>query len=172
MDKLLEELRKVFFSKVIGDITLYIIVSVIFKFILVFIALYYIHMIVKTIILDIKAIDYSKKRKIYYILYKRENGYSSRYNLESLNRIGRGITNDVVLDSKLVSKEHASIIESKDSNGIFYLSDNNSSNGTYLNGTLVDSNIELLVGDVINIGDYIIQFNEELIYNKEDNNDE
>lgn len=168
MEKLLNSLRDIFFTKIVGDITLYTIISVMFKFVLVFIALYYIHMIVKIIILDIKAIDYSKKRKIYYIIYGRENEIKKRYNLESLNKFGRSITNDVILNSKLVSKEHALIIETK---GIFYLSDNDSSNGTYLNGVLIDENIELLVGDVIKIGDFIIEFRDELIYDKKDDSD-
>ena len=117
-------------------------------------------MIVKLIILDIRNIDYSIKKKVAYIIVKDNNKEETRYRLEAVNKIGRSITNDIVLNSNLVSKEHADIIES---DGSYFIIDKNSSNGTFVNGQIVDSNIELLNGDIIEIGDYKIEFIEEII---------
>lgn len=69
--------------------------------------------------------------------------------------IGRSSKNDIVIKDKFVSKNHLNITER---NGIFYLEDLNSANGTYLNGEKVDAGtlIELQNGDKIGVG--FIQF--------------
>ncbi len=153
-------IRQIFFKNIIGEINLYNLISFILKFFIVFIVLYFIYMIVKLIILDIRNIDYSIKKKVAYIIVKDNNKEETRYRLEAVNKIGRSITNDIVLNSNLVSKEHADIIES---DGSYFVIDKNSSNGTFVNGQIVDSNIELLNGDIIEIGDYKIEFIEEII---------
>lgn len=153
-------IRQIFFKNIIGEINLYNLISFILKFFIVFIVLYFIYMIVKLIILDIRNIDYSIKKKVAYIIVKDNNKEETRYRLEAVNKIGRSITNDIVLNSNLVSKEHADIIES---DGSYFIIDKNSSNGTFVNGQIVDSNIELLNGDIIEIGDYKIEFIEEII---------
>lgn len=69
--------------------------------------------------------------------------------------LGRSSKNDIVIKDKFVSKNHLNITER---NGIFYLEDLNSANGTYLNGEKVDAGtlIELQNGDKIGVG--FIQF--------------
>lgn len=69
--------------------------------------------------------------------------------------LGRSSKNDIVIKDKFVSKNHLNITER---NGIFYLEDLNSANGTYLNGEEVDAGtlIELQNGDKIGVG--FIQF--------------
>ena len=69
--------------------------------------------------------------------------------------LGRSPKNDIVTKDKFVSKNHLNITER---NGIFYLEDLNSANGTYLNGEKVDAGtlIELQNGDKIGVG--FIQF--------------
>lgn len=69
--------------------------------------------------------------------------------------LGRSSKNDIVIKDKFVSKNHLNITER---NGIFYLEDLNSANGTYLNGEKVDVGtlIELQNGDKIGVG--FIQF--------------
>lgn len=69
--------------------------------------------------------------------------------------LGRSSKNDIVIKDKFVSKNHLNITER---NGIFYLEDLNSANGTYLNGGKVDAGtlIELQNGDKIGVG--FIQF--------------
>lgn len=70
-------------------------------------------------------------------LSKEENGVSKRYNIrKSIYKIGRDASvNDLVLDSKKVSKKHAEIYQEE---GAFYITDKGSegkgsTNGVYLN---------------------------------------
>lgn len=69
--------------------------------------------------------------------------------------LGRSSKSDIVIKDKFVSKNHLKIFERNNS---YYIEDNNSANGTYLNGNRVDSNeiIQLQNGDRIGVG--FIQF--------------
>lgn len=72
--------------------------------------------------------------------------------------IGRSPDNNVVIDSKLASRNHAIIQKIKDA---FYLKDCGSTNGTYLNGTKIPSDkyIRIHSGDKITIGnDNVVMF--------------
>lgn len=158
MREIVNGLRNIFLTDFIGDINLYTIISSIFKFVFVFIVLYYIYIIVKLIILDIKNIDLVNKVEKAYITFE-ENGEQKKYLLENLTTIGRSFSNDIVLDSKVVSKHHADI---KKSDGSYYIIDLNSSNGTKLNGEFVEKNLELLDKDVIEIGDYKLFYTIEI----------
>jgi pSer/pThr/pTyr-binding forkhead associated (FHA) protein len=60
--------------------------------------------------------------------------------------IGRDATCTIVLDSNLVSKVHARLVRTRDS---IALQDLNSSNGTFVNGTRVDSIVYLKDGDEV-----------------------
>lgn len=68
--------------------------------------------------------------------------------------IGRSQASDLVLDGMLISREHAQIVYE---NGRFVLYDKDSTNGTYLNGRRVASNV-LVSGDQIQIGPHILEF--------------
>ncbi len=70
-------------------------------------------------------------------------------------RIGRGQDNDVVLDMDNVSRFHA-IVEGSDDG--FVVRDNNSTNGTYINGKEVVGRRRLANGDLIKIGGAILKF--------------
>jgi adenylate cyclase len=63
--------------------------------------------------------------------------------------IGRDPSNDLVLSDSMVSRRHA-ILEQRDNQ--FILRDNNSSNGTLVNGDRVDSEKPLRDGDLVAIG--------------------
>ena len=63
--------------------------------------------------------------------------------------IGRSETNDIVVQSAVVSGIHARIIKDGDT---FQIIDLNSSNGTYLNGEKIESPKQLSSGDVIGLG--------------------
>lgn len=63
--------------------------------------------------------------------------------------IGRDPSNDLVLSDSMVSRRHA-ILEQRDE--IFVLRDNNSSNGTMVNGDKVDAEKTLRDGDLLAIG--------------------
>lgn len=81
----------------------------------------------------------------------------SRIDLEGTSiRIGRGVHNDVrILDTEM-SRQHA-VFSHRD--GRWTLSDLNSSNGTFVNGKLVESAI-LAAGDQIQLGRTILLFHE------------
>lgn len=152
-------LRNIFFTDFAGEINLYTILSSTFKFIFVFIVLYYIYIIVKLITLDIKNIDLVHKVEKSFVSVRSPHGGQEKFILENVTSIGRNLTNDIVLQSGVVSKHHADIVES---DGSYYIVDQNSSNGTLLNGELVTDNLELLNGDILSIGEY------ELIYTREE----
>lgn len=68
--------------------------------------------------------------------------------------IGRTDRSDILVDDSSVSREHASI-ERKD--GRFILEDLKSTNGTFINGEVVDVRV-LNHGDKIRIGNTVLQF--------------
>jgi hypothetical protein len=63
--------------------------------------------------------------------------------------IGRGADADVVVDDPDVSRHHARL---ESENGIVYVSDLESANGTYLNGRRLRQAIEVRPGDRIDVG--------------------
>jgi thioredoxin reductase len=69
--------------------------------------------------------------------------------------IGRLVSNDLVLNHRAVSRTHAGI---KEIRGEFWLFNLSQSNGTILNGELVEKTA-LADGDVIQIGPFLIQVN-------------
>src|SRR2546423_655780 len=69
--------------------------------------------------------------------------------------IGRLISNDLLLNHRTVSRTHAGI---KEINGEYWIFNLSSSNGTVLNGELVDKT-PLADGDVLQIGRYILKVN-------------
>lgn len=170
MREILNSIRNFFFYDVVADINLYTIISTILKFIFVFIVLYYIYIIVRLIVLDIGNIGYAKEiKKIErnYLIVSHENENDRRYLLENLTKIGRSFSNDIVLESQIVSAQHAEIVKSGDA---YYIIDLDSSNGTILNGEIINDNLELLNGDIIEIADYKLRFIQEKSY-LNDNND-
>jgi len=68
--------------------------------------------------------------------------------------IGRDPDNDLCIDNIGVSRTHAKVTFQ---NGRFILSDNGSSNGSFVNGVQVD-NYELKDGDQIQVGKYRVVF--------------
>lgn len=164
MRAVINAIRNIFFTDIIGDITLYSIISSIFKFIFVFIVLYYVYIIVKLIILDIRKIDDVKRRFISTLtVFDDITNETNEYTLENVNSIGRNHSNDIILDDNLVSNFHAEIVNSE---GAFYLIDKDSLNGVYLNGELVDDNIELFNNDEIQIGNFILRYKEKEVVGK------
>jgi hypothetical protein len=69
--------------------------------------------------------------------------------------IGRGLSNDIVLDDPRVSRQHAQIW----ANGRrFVLADQGSTNGTYVNGMPVSGEQPLHAGDIISLGGLELEF--------------
>jgi pSer/pThr/pTyr-binding forkhead associated (FHA) protein len=68
--------------------------------------------------------------------------------------IGRATNNHVVINNRGVSGHHAIIVRNED---IFYIADNNSTNGVFLNGRRI-SQAQLCYGDEITIFKYKLKF--------------
>lgn len=166
MREFLNAIRNLFFTNIIGEITLYSLISSIVKFIFVFIVLYYIYIIVKLIILDIKNIDFEKHKVNYYLSIEQNGKLLETKLLENYMTLGRNKSNDISLPNDLVSGAHAEIVKSDSS---YYLIDRGSLNGTFLNGERLYDNLELFEGDVIGIGPYkiMIKKGDLDVYNKE-----
>ncbi|MBO5137441.1 MAG: FHA domain-containing protein [Spirochaetaceae bacterium] len=75
----------------------------------------------------------------------------SRIELVAKITIGRSSDNNIVIDNKLASRHHALIQKIKDA---YFLKDENSTNGTFLNGRRIpaDKYVRLNGGDKITIG--------------------
>lgn len=69
--------------------------------------------------------------------------------------IGRAVENDIVITSRRVSREHARVL--RDGQRVV-LSDQTSTNGTFLNGERVLAPVALRDGDCVSIGDVELTF--------------
>ncbi len=86
----------------------------------------------------------------------REITGKHEYPIESsVVSIGRAATNDVIIDKPTVSTKHATI-EYRDN--VFYLVDQRSTNGTYLNGKRITTDSRLRHGDKIKFDEYEFTF--------------
>jgi hypothetical protein len=63
--------------------------------------------------------------------------------------LGRSSTNTIQIDDRFASNEHARVVQRM---GQWWLEDQQSSNGTQLNGSPVEEPVVLSAGDVISIG--------------------
>ncbi len=70
------------------------------------------------------------------------------------NRVGRGATNDVIVDSAQASRDHALIDVEQ---AFVTITDLGSRNGTFVNDVQIDSQV-LADGDVIRLGTYEMRF--------------
>ena len=68
--------------------------------------------------------------------------------------LGRGRDNDLVLEGDGISRRHGAIICE---NGLYFVEDNQSTNGIRLNGQCITKREELHAGDKIGVGTHIIQ---------------
>ncbi|WP_297790922.1 FHA domain-containing protein, partial [uncultured Anaerococcus sp.] len=71
------------------------------------------------------------------------------YFLASDNTIGRDDRNSICIKDKFLSKFHVRIVEDE---GIYFIEDLKSANGTFLNNEKIEDAIELKSNDIINIG--------------------
>ena len=83
-------------------------------------------------------------------------GRGQRFEFEATDvTIGRGVENDVVLNDAGVSRNHARI---KLQEKAWVLSDNGSSNGTELNGAVIEQPTTLRAGDRVGVGPITFRF--------------
>lgn len=72
---------------------------------------------------------------------------------QSITRLGRGTNNELIFKDPELSRQHAQIINR---DGIYYLDDLGSTNGTFLNNQRVVNSMALQDGDQIRLGETII----------------
>lgn len=154
MEKFFKTLEGIFTIKVFGDFQLYELISTIFKYIFVFIIFYFIYNIIKMIYLDISSGEnIGKESDTYLKLINRKEQLPFKvmehYYLSNSVSIGREDSNDIVIKDRFISKRHAHIVKDE---GIYFLEDLGSANGTFLNGQEIHDAIELKDKDIIDIG--------------------
>ncbi len=88
------------------------------------------------------------------VLYEK-NQATGQFPIEKEITIGRSPSNEVVLKEPRISRRHAVI---RHSGNEYLVIDNNSSNGTYVNGTAVTEQV-LHAGDKLQIGSFEMVFN-------------
>ncbi len=91
--------------------------------------------------------------------YRDADGVLREHSLGERTTLGRHPNQMIQVLDRVVSKQHA-VIERRDG-GRFYLRDDGSRNGTYLNGTLIDEPVELSNGDRVTIGSTDLYFQDE-----------
>jgi len=87
--------------------------------------------------------------KVLAILVNRKQP-QDRYDVTASTDVGRGTTNQVILQSATVSRQHAKI---KEENGEFKVYDLASANGTFVNDNKVMNPVTLKDGDVVRFGE-------------------
>jgi adenylate cyclase len=85
-----------------------------------------------------------------------DNGELRQLDCRDVITIGRDQTNDIALKDSHISRRHAILYRSQD--GTFYVSDEGSSNGTFVNASRVTLPCRLKDGDLISIGATNIRF--------------
>lgn len=128
--------------------------SLIFKYIFIVIIYLFILSIIRLIYLDIKGISHvaSQGGKYLKLINKRETlsfNIKEYYPLGKYTTIGRSNNNKIIIKDPYISKNHLKIVEDE---GMFFLEDLNSANGTYLNGERILDVVRLKNGDRIKIG--------------------
>lgn len=87
-------------------------------------------------------------------------GHAQRFACKEITTIGRDAGNDIVLDDTHVSRRHAMICRLQD--GDYYLIDEGSSNGSYLNTARINLPTRLNDGDQISIGSMQLRFEQSV----------
>ncbi|MDO5715030.1 MAG: FHA domain-containing protein [Tissierellia bacterium] len=136
-------------------------ISQILRYVFIIIIYLFIFSILRLMYLDIRSMagKGSSLDKAYLKVVNRLDSLNFKmqehYVVRGTLTLGRSSKSDIVIKDKFVSKNHLKIMEK---NKTFYIEDNNSANGTYLNGEKInpDEIIELQNGDRIGVG--FIQF--------------
>ena len=131
--------------------------SKILTYIFVFIIYIFIYVIIRMIFSDIQMM-YKKKTgglaeaylKLINLRSELDFPVEESYEIEDNEIIGRGKKSSIVIPDRFLSLKNSRIFKSS---GKFYIEDLGSTNGTYLNGTVLeDTAVELLDGDKIRVG--------------------
>jgi len=98
-----------------------------------------------------------KKSTVKYVLnVLNQSSRSSSWILNEGNyTIGRLAEHEIILDDVTVSRNHGKIIIESDN---LKITDNNSTNGIYINDVLIKESTEINSGDKIQIGKFLLLF--------------
>ncbi len=129
------------------------IITLVFKYLFIFIIYAFMISIIRLIYLDIEGINKNSKAQTYLKLINMKEDLpfklSEHYALNNETKLGRGSENTITIKDPFISKEHIKIYSE---DGDYYLEDLNSANGTFLNEKKVEGREKLYNGDIINIG--------------------
>lgn len=90
------------------------------------------------------------------LLVLSPNFFGQTFILHStIHYLGRSPECDFIINDNLISKKHFMIMYSESK---FFIEDNNSRNGTFVNGKLIRKKTPLFYGDKISIGSTILRF--------------
>ena len=129
-------------------------ISLLFKYIFIIIIYLFIFTIIRMIYLDIRSINSSSSDGDAYLkLINRIDSLPYKimeyYSIDGELTLGRGSGSDIQLKDPFVSKNHLRIVEDE---GEYYIEDQESANGTFLNGERVEDAVRLDNGDIIQVG--------------------
>jgi Nif-specific regulatory protein len=96
-----------------------------------------------------------------YLVVRRDDGFGDVFPLTAGQRytLGRAVTNNIVLKDDLCSREHAEVYQA---NGRWRLRDLNSLNGTRINHERLETEWELAVRDVVDLGRTTLLYVEDM----------
>lgn len=160
IDTFFDILEKIFFTDIIGQLNLYTVLSTVFKYIFVIIVLYFIYSIVRLIYFDVKQMNEKKDNVDASIkLIGNKDDYSfnveNEYYIGAKLTIGRNPRNMVSINDKFLSQDHCMI---EYYSGEYFIVDQNSGNGVYVNKEKIDNLRILHDRDVIGIGQLEFMF--------------
>ncbi len=122
----------------------------------------FLFVVVRAIYRDINAPDAAsrpprqrKRDRPHLLVVAADRNLGAKYYLLDEVRIGRAGSSQVVLDDTYASQEHARVFRG---DGVFYVEDLGSTNGTYVNGRKISYPLELRQGDRIKIGKTVFEF--------------
>lgn len=132
------------------------ILSLVLRYVFIIIIYLFILNILRLIYLDIKTSSSATPNKdVAYLkvinrLDQLDYKMEEYYPIIGEITVGRGSRNDVHIKDRVVSKNHMRIFLD---GGYYYVEDQGSSNGTFLNGSDIEDNVvEIVDGDLISVG--------------------
>ncbi len=154
MEVIFDVMEGILFTNIVGEITLYSILSTALKFIFVLIVLVFIYKIVKMITMDVRATLQEPPVQADFLkllsdplLY--EYPIKNEYYLSDNTTIGRADDNTIVIKDRQMSKYQARIIQNQ---GQYFIDDLGSTNPTMVNGYVISQPTQLNAHDVITVG--------------------
>ncbi len=139
---------------------MYNILALVFKYIFIIIIYFFIYSIIRLIYLDIRGLSFITSEDTSYIRLLNDPEslpflIKEYYVLNRKLNIGRSINNDIIIQNEYISKNHARLEKRE---GKYYISDLNSSNGTFLNGKQILGTVELNNRNIIKMGNIEFEF--------------